>query len=231
MIKKVTSDKPVAGFLFDWDGVVVDSSAQHEESWERLAKQESLSLFEGHFKLGFGKRNQLIIPEILKWTDDPQEIERLGDQKEIHYRQIIRETGIEPLPGVRAFVESLGRRGLPYAVGSSTPRENIEAVMAGAGMEGLFETIVAAGDVRKGKPDPEVFLKAAEGIRVPPERCVVFEDSISGVEAGLAGGMSVVGLTTTNDRERMRQAGAFLVKDSFEEISLDEILVYLGEPG
>ncbi len=212
------------GFIFDWDGVVVDSSAQHEKSWERLAAQEGLSLFEGHFKLGFGKRNQLIIPDILNWTNVPSEIERLGEEKEIHYRQIIRETGIEPLPGVRKFVESLIREGYPFAVGSSTPRENIEAVMSGAGIEGLFDKIVAAADVLKGKPDPEVFLKAAGLIKVPPTRCVVFEDSVSGVEAGLAGGMTVVGLTTTNNRELMTQSGASLVKDSFEQISIEEIL-------
>jgi len=229
MIENKVSEKPMVGFIFDWDGVVVDSSAQHEESWERLAKQEGLALFEGHFKLGFGKRNQLIIPEILKWTEDPAEIERLGDRKEVYYREIIRETGIEPLPGVKAFVESLGSRGLPYAVGSSTPRENIEAVLAGAGIERLFETIVAAGDVRKGKPDPEVFLRAAKAINVPPERCIVFEDSFSGVEAGLAGGMFVVGLTTTNDRVRMKQAGASMVKDSFEEMSVEEIVSQMGQ--
>lgn len=218
------SERLEVGYIFDWDGVVVDSSAQHEESWERLAAQEGLTLFEGHFKLGFGKRNQLIIREILKWTDDPLEIARLGDQKEIHYRDIIRETGIEPLPGVRAFVENLIKEGFPFAVGSSTPRENIEAVMSGAGIEGLFEKIVAAADVTKGKPDPEGFLKAAALIETKPERCVVFEDSISGVEAGIAGGMTVIGLTTTNDRELMNSTGAVLVRDSFEEISLDELV-------
>ncbi len=220
--------RPEVGFIFDWDGVVVDSSAQHEESWERLAAQEGLPLFEGHFKLGFGKRNQLIIPEILKWTRDAKEITRLGDQKEIHYREIIRETGIEPLPGVRAFLEMLVREKIPFAVGSSTPRENIIAVMSRAGIEGFFDKIVAAGDVQKGKPDPEVFLKAAERINLPPERCVVFEDSISGVEAGLAGGMTVVGLTTTNSRERMERSGASLVRDSFKEMSLEEILEIVG---
>lgn len=211
------------GFIFDWDGVVVDSSAQHEASWERLAKQEGLPLFEGHFKLGFGKRNQLIIPELLKWSQDPREIARLGDEKEIHYRAIIGETGIEPLPGVRGFVEGLLDVGAPFAVGSSTPRENIEAVMEGAGMEGLFSQIVAAEDVAKGKPDPEVFLKAADSIGVDPERCVVFEDSLSGIEAGLAGGMTVIALTTTNARELLEASGARLVVENFEALSMQRI--------
>jgi len=208
------------GFIFDWDGVVVDSSAQHEESWERLACEQGLPLFEGHFKRGFGKRNQLIIPEILKWTSDPVEIERLGDRKEVLYRQILLETGIEPLPGVRDFVKSLMAAQVPYAVGSSTPRENIDAVMEGAGMSGLFEKIVAAADVARGKPDPEVFLKASAALGVPAESCIVFEDSFSGIEAGVAGGMTVVALATTHSRENLEGRGAALIVESFEELSL-----------
>lgn len=218
------TEKERIGFIFDWDGVVVDSSAQHEESWERLAEEEGLPLFEGHFKLGFGKRNQLIIPEILKWAEDPIEIARLGDRKETLYRRILSETGIDPLPGARAFVESLREAGLPYAVGSSTPRENIEAVVEGARMQGLFETIVAAADVSKGKPNPEVFLKAAAAIHAPAERCIVFEDSLSGIEAGLAGGMHVVALATTNSPEILIESGAFLVAESFEELKVTELL-------
>ncbi len=209
------------GVLFDWDGVVVDSSRQHEESWEALAEEEGLPLFDGHFKLGFGKRNQLIIPEILKWANDPTEIERLGDRKEVLYRAIIARSGIRPLPGVRAFAQALIDNGIPFAVGSSTPRANIEAVMKGAGIENLFGPIVAAGDVERGKPNPEVFLKAAQAIGVDPNRCVVFEDSLSGIEAGLAGGMTVVAVTTTNPRETLQEAGAALVVDSFEALSLE----------
>lgn len=208
------------GFIFDWDGVVVDSSAQHEASWERLASEQGLPLFEGHFKQGFGKRNQLIIPEILKWTNDPVEIERLGDRKEVLYRQILLETGVEPLPGVRGFVESLRAAQISYAVGSSTPRENIDAVMDGAGMSGLFEKIVAAEDVARGKPDPEVFLKASASVGVPAESCIVFEDSFSGIEAGIAGGMTVVALATTHSRENLEGRGATLIVESFEELSL-----------
>ena len=217
------------GIIFDWDGVVVDSSAQHEESWERLAAEESLPLFEGHFKRGFGKRNQLIIPEILKWSDDPLEIERLGDRKEVLYREILRETGIQPLPGVRAFVEELRAAEIPFAVGSSTPRENIEAVMDGAGMTGLFEKIVAAADVTRGKPDPEVFLKASACIGLPADRCIVFEDSYSGIEAGIAGGMTVVALATTHKREKLEGRGAALIVESFEELALADLPSLLGD--
>lgn len=212
------------GFVFDWDGVVVDSSKQHEQSWELLAEAEGHSLFDGHFKLGFGKKNQFIIPNILKWTNDSQEIERLSLQKERFYRQIVRENGLAPLPGVSHFLNTLASENLPRVVGSSTPRKNIDTVLQVIELEGIFEHIVSADDVGKGKPDPEVFLKAAEQIGVPPERCIVFEDSLSGIEAGLAASMTVVGIATTNQPETLQEAGVALVANSFEALTPEKLI-------
>lgn len=89
--------------------------------------------------------------------------------------------------------------------------------------EDWFRHIVAAGDVEKGKPDPEVFLKAAEKLEVAPERCVVFEDSLSGIEAGEAGSMKVVALTTTNSREILEKSSADLIVDSFNEVTIHRL--------
>ena len=105
------------GVIFDWDGVVIDSSRQHEESWELLAEEEGLPLFDGHFKIGFGKRNELIIRTILEWASDPEEIARLGDRKEVLYREIIQRDGIALQPGVGEFVKSLQEKSVPYAIG------------------------------------------------------------------------------------------------------------------
>lgn len=211
------------GFIFDWDGVVVDSSRQHELSWERLAETEGLDLFDGHFKLGFGKKNQFIIPNLLKWTDDLEEIERLSLRKEEFYREIVRETGLSPLPGVRRFLERLIAESRPRVIGSSTPRANIDAVLKVIGLEGAFEHVVSADDVGKGKPDPEVFLKAAKKIGADPRRCVVFEDSESGVAAGLAAGAKVVGIATTNSIEYLQSNGVDLAVESFESLTLERI--------
>ena len=89
------------GAIFDWDGVVIDSSAQHEKSWELLAAEIGKTLPPGHFKKGFGKKNQLIIPEILAWSNDPEEIERLGDRKEELYRELVGQGGMTVLPGAQ----------------------------------------------------------------------------------------------------------------------------------
>jgi len=187
------------GVIFDWDGVIIDSSRQHEESWERLAAEENRPLPAGHFVAGFGKKNEWIIPHVLKWASDPAEVTRLSLRKEVLYREIVVEKGIGALPGVHTFLGRLKEAGVPNCIGSSTHRENITTILQVLGFAGLFGGMVTAEDVSHGKPDPEVFLKAAAKTGCAPGRCVVFEDALAGIEAGRAGGMKVVGVATTHE--------------------------------
>lgn len=184
--------------LFDWDGVIIDSSRQHEESWERLAVEEEKTLPPDHFTVGFGKKNEWIIPNLLRWTEDVAEVKRLSLRKEALYREIIVERGLNALPGVHVFLERLKAAGVPNCIGSSTHRENITTILGVLGFEGLFGGMVTSEDVTHGKPHPDVFLKAAAKTGVAPARCVVFEDAFAGIEAGHAGGMKVVGVATTH---------------------------------
>jgi HAD superfamily hydrolase (TIGR01509 family) len=196
--KDETGQAAGIGAIFDWDGVVIDSSRHHEESWNRLADEEKLPLSEGHFLKGFGMKNEAIIPTILDWTRDPAEIRRLSLRKEVLYREIIRVRGIAPLPGVRAFLDRLETAGIPKVIGSSTHRLNITTSLEILGLERFFTAIVSAEDVTIGKPDPQVFLLAAGKIARAPSRCVVFEDAPMGVDAALAGGMKAVGVAGTH---------------------------------
>jgi len=191
------------GAIFDWDGVVIDSSGCHEESWERLAREERRELPAGHFKAGFGRKNEVIIPEILFWTRDVTEIARIGLRKEELYRDVVRERGVVALPGTREFLARLRAAGVPCVVGSSTHRMNIDLTLAQIGCEAFFHDIVSAADVKIGKPNPEVFLKAAARISRAPERCVIFEDAFAGLEAARNGGMRCVGVATTNTAEAL----------------------------
>lgn len=189
--------------LFDWDGVIIDSSSPHEQSWERLAKEEKKTLPSDHFRVGFGQKNEWIIPHLLRWTavDDEAQVKRLSLRKEALYREIILEHGLKALPGVHAFLECLKANGVPSCIGSSTHRENITTILGVLGFEGLFGGMVTSEDVIHGKPHPEVFLKAAAKTGVPPSRCVVFEDALAGIQAAHAGGIKVVGVATTNSAE------------------------------
>ncbi|TLD71754.1 HAD family phosphatase [Phragmitibacter flavus] len=193
------------GFIFDWDGVVIDSHAQHEESWRLLFEELGRAMPGEFFKLTFGMRNQQIIPAWFDFVDaeDKAEIQRLGDRKEELYREIIKRDGIEPLVGVVNLLKELQALGIPAAVGSSTPRKNLDTIMSVIGVDGYFQQIVSAEDVNFGKPAPDVFLKAAQKIGRDPANCVVIEDAQVGIEAGKRAGMRVVAVATTHPIETL----------------------------
>ena len=186
------------GAIFDWDGVVIDSSASHEKSWELLAQEEGRTLPGDHFTLGFGRKNEIIIPEILGWTTDPAEITRLSLRKEALYRELLAGRELDPMPGVREWLERLRDAGVPCSVGTSTHLANIEVSMAKTGLAPFFRGIISSENVQLGKPNPEVFIKAALLIRRDPDKCVVFEDSFAGLKAARNGGMKAVAVATTN---------------------------------
>ncbi|MFH0812157.1 MAG: HAD family phosphatase [Candidatus Zixiibacteriota bacterium] len=209
------------GAIFDWDGVIIDSSRYHEESWEKLAQQENKALPHNYFKKSFGKRNETIIPEVLKWTRGEEEIQKLSHIKEETYRGIILERGLTPLPGVKAFLEILRQHNVPCAVGSSTPSLNITTALRILRFEHYFQVIIAAEDVTKGKPAPQVFLFAAQKLQLPPGQCVVFEDAHVGIAAARAGGMKVVAVATTNPASELTKAD--LVVHRLDELSIDKL--------
>jgi HAD superfamily hydrolase (TIGR01509 family) len=214
------------GALFDWDGVVIDSSAQHEKSWQLLARETAKTLPPDHFLRGFGMKNQRIIPEILCWTEDPDEIEEYSLRKEHLYREIILEEGIRPLPGAAELLRTLAERGVPCAVASSTHRRNVEVVVDAIGLRHCFQAIVTGEDVSRGKPDPEVFLESARRIGRAAANCVVFEDAHVGIEAGLAAGARVIAVATTHPLEDLGRAH-FAVR-SLEEVRWEDFTAVFG---
>jgi beta-phosphoglucomutase family hydrolase len=205
------------GAIFDWDGVIINSARHHELSWERLAKELGRTLPEDHFKRGFGMKNETIFPDILRWTNDPAEISAWSLRKEEIYRSVVRELGIAPLPGVESWLRTLRGEGIPCVIASSTHRENITTTLEVLGIGEYFSDIVSAENVKRGKPDPEVFLTAAARIGVAPKGGVVFEDALVGLAAARAAGMRVVAVASTEPREKLAQAD--WVVDRLDELS------------
>ena len=193
--------------VFDWDGVVVDSSAHHERSWEILAAKRGLPLPPDHFKRGFGKKNNVIIPD-LGWATDPAEVDALAREKEEIYRSLVREKGIEPLPGVRELLAALQTAEIPCAIGSSTERANLDCLLDLMDLRKFFRVIVSGEEVVHGKPDPSIFLLAAERLGVAPAECVVIEDALVGIEAAKRAGMPVLAVATTEPLEALGSADA-----------------------
>lgn len=213
------------GAIFDWDGVIIDSQDQHEASWVSLGEELGKAISHEQFTGSFGMRNAEILTRVLGWAGEtePARVRMLGDRKEELYREIVRLEGIEPLPGVRELLTGLRDARIPCAVGTSTPIENVEAVMKLTGLgDGYFSGICAAADVRHGKPAPDVFLEAARRIGRAPGDCVVFEDAPVGIEAARRAGAKVIAVATTHPASAL--VAADWVVASLAEVTLDDIL-------
>jgi HAD superfamily hydrolase (TIGR01509 family) len=121
--------------------------------------------------------------------------------------------------GVVEFVRALASSGVPRALATSAVADSAARILAGIGLAAAFPVQVTAGEVRRGKPDPEVYLTAAAHLGVPPAVCVVFEDAVVGVEAARRAGMAVVGLTTAHAAAELRAAGAHWTAPDFTHLA------------
>lgn len=193
--------------IFDHDGVLVDSLQLHQDAWLELGRRTGLPLTPEFIHETFGMTNPSIFRRLLGPEADADAVARYGDLKEQCYRDSAGGR-IVLMPGVAALLEMLGRAEVRLAIGSSAPRANLELTVHACGLDGRFAAISALEDIRHGKPDPEVFLVAAERAGVPPSRAVVFEDALIGVQAAKAAGMYAVGVGTTHALDALRDAGA-----------------------
>ena len=175
--------------LWDLDGTLVDSEEYHWLSWRDTMAAEGVALTHAQFLATFGWRNDAILRRFLGDDVDPARVQRIGDAKEVLYRQMVRERHLAPLPGAADWVLRLAGEGWAQAVASSAPRLNIQVVLDAIGLAGAFGATASSEDVRNGKPDPQVFLVAADRLGVRPDRAIVVEDAAAGIEAARRAGM------------------------------------------
>jgi HAD superfamily hydrolase (TIGR01509 family) len=216
--------------LFDHDGVLVDSLAFHQEAWLELGRRENLPVTAEFVQATFGLTNPAIFSRLLGESLPATEIQRLGDLKELCYRDVARER-IVLMAGVRELLDALTAAGVRLGVGTSGPRANVELTLTVCGLEGRFAGIATIEDVTRGKPDPEVFLVAARKAGVSPTRTVVFEDAPVGIQAAKAAGMLAVGIGTTHPLERLRAAGADQVFQDFQGFPWRDLVETLASRG
>lgn len=180
--------------LWDVDGTLIDSSEYHWLSWRDALAAENFNITRERFAASFGQRNDEILRDYFGADFPAAEVARVGEAKETQYRALLRERGIDLLPGVQRWLDKLRAEGWLQAMASSAPRANLAAIIDALGIGDYFAAVVSAEDVTRGKPDPQVFLTAAEKLRVAPSACVVVEDAPAGVEAARRAGMRAVGV-------------------------------------
>lgn len=207
--------------LWDMDGTLVDSAEYHWQAWRETMAHEGSPITHEQFLATFGQRNDSILRQWLGKEILPESIQRIGDAKEELYRRQVRLQGIVPLPGSLEWVHKLHRLGWGQAIASAAPRANVETILEVLQARECFEAIVSAEDVHRGKPDPEVFLVAAQKLAVRPERCIVVEDALHGIEAARAAGMKSIGVSPNGKplpADIVVRSLSLLVPDTFDRL-------------
>ena len=206
--------------IFDIDGTLVDTYDAHFASWIKVAAFIGHELTEEQFARQFGRVNAPIIRELFEFSGRPEpgveEINVLAERKEADFRSMI-EKAFPEMPGATDLVRSLEKAGWRLAAGTSAPAQNAEMFREQLGCGILFETIVTGDDVTHGKPDPEVFLLAAQRLDVSPDDCIVIEDAPAGVEAAQRAGMASIGFSSKG-RTPDELSAADLVIESLSEL-------------
>jgi beta-phosphoglucomutase len=206
--------------IWDMDGTLVDTAELHFAAWQEMGRLLGRPFTRAEFTATFGRRNPEIIHEVFGTRFSTQEVDELGNQKEELYKAAARRQGVQLLPGVRDLLAGLDAAGFRQAIGSSAPRGNLDLILELTGVARFFAAVVSMEDTQRGKPDPQVFLVAAERLGVRPDHCVVFEDAPAGVQAAKAGGMKCVAVrfVAHHSEATLHTAGADLVVANLEQV-------------
>jgi len=213
------------GFIFDMDGTLVDNMPYHTLSWQQLLAELGVKMTGQEIE----RRNHGTLPEVIRNILGDQlseaEVAAIGERKEELYRAIYCPH-LQLLVGCQEFLEQANLLHIPMAVATMANRVNVAFVVDGLGIRDYFKIVIGEEDVRQGKPSPEAFYLAAQGLQLPPENCIVFEDSLSGVEAAQRAGMKVVFLSTSLSASNLNANPSILqISGDYEDLRPEKILL------
>ena len=211
------------GLLFDMDGTLVDNLAYHFMAFEAYAKREGFTLLEPVSLKINGMHSNDIFPLLLGNEVVAQYgLDRLNREKEEVYRDMYRPK-IAPIAGVIELLKEAKKAGVKCAIGSSGCRENVEMIIEGLGIAELIDGSISGSDVTHGKPHPEIFTKAHELLGLKAEECIVVEDAVNGILAGIAAGCKCLAVTTTATAEVLTEAGASLCVEDYSTVTIEQL--------
>ncbi|HLO39402.1 MAG TPA: HAD family phosphatase [Phycisphaerales bacterium] len=206
------------GVIFDMDGVIVRSEEAHWVSWRAVALRRGIDLTYETFLSCFGRVNADCIRIMLGEGIGPEESRSIAQAKESAFRDAIRAS-VPLAAGTRDLLTALRAAGAKMAVGSSAPPENVALILDAGGIREFFSAAIDGDQVTRGKPAPDVFLKAGSSLSIDPARCAVIEDAPAGIRAARAAGMTAIGVATTHTRDQLLEAGAHDVLPELADLS------------
>lgn len=216
------TDKSPIAVIFDNDGVLVDSEPISLLAYQRGIEEQGLKLTEADLERNCGLTDADIVSDLEKVYGASLDQELFSRRKAELYKALAEERGLKAFPGARRLLEELRAEGIPYAIASSGSREKIGYNLQKAGLTDLVSVILSGEEFRRGKPDPEIFVKAAAKLGYEPERCVVIEDSLNGLRAARAAGAFALAVATTFAADKVAPL-ADAVFGSVEDIAVTDL--------
>lgn len=195
--------------IFDLDGVIFDSEILHQAAWERVFAMHNIAIDKQDYLKGIGISDKDFLREILKDKKIHKDISRLINEK----RKILLEISdqAKSIDGVACLIKDL-HNDYKLAVASNSDKDFVLKLLKNFGLTEFFSVILGFQDISKPKPDPEIYLKCAEGLDVSASRCVVIEDSPAGIRAAKNAGMKCIAVATTIDKDSLFEAD-FVLRD------------------
>ncbi len=199
--------------IFDLDGTLIDNNAFHRTAWIEYLRHAGIDVSEEEYRKNFnGRTNKDVIEHIYKRKMNDEEAMVFALEKEAVYREIYA-AHIKPVDGLIPLLDILHTLNIPMAIATSGIQVNIDFMFEHLPIKQYFKVVLNSVHIKKGKPDPEIYLKTAAQLNVPPAQCLVFEDATVGIEAAKQAGMKVIAITTTQTKEEL--AGADLIVENF----------------
>jgi beta-phosphoglucomutase family hydrolase len=208
--------------IFDMDGTMVDSLPYHHKSWNLFFEMQGIKMEPGAFDRIHHGTLYDIMPRIFGSHLTQQESYALGMIKEQAFRELYKND-IKPLTGLLTLLQQIKAAGLKIGLATAADNTNVDFTLDALGIRHFFDAIVSSDMVKEGKPSPAVYLQTAQLLSVMPAKCLVFEDTASGVEAAIAAGMKVVGITTGLSQAQMMQLGVVAAFANFNGLKVSEL--------
>ena len=213
----------IKGLIFDMDGTLIQNMPYHMKAFDVQAERHQYQLTQPVTNKFYGRHNDEIFLNVVEpWVVEKLGLQFLSEEKEAIYRELYAGN-VKLTDGLDALLADAKAKGVKCYVGSAAPRLNVDFVWGEAALDDKLDGCVCGDDVVNFKPHPEIFLTCCERMGINPEECVVFEDAISGIKAGVAAGCKVVGLSTTAPAEELMEGGIKHVVPNFEGMTVDSL--------
>jgi beta-phosphoglucomutase len=208
------------GMIFDMDGTIIDTTRPDYDAWEKAFSEYKVKLPWKEYIDMLGMKSSEIVKKYLDLSE--KDVEKLIHRKEEILKKDIEINKVSYIEGAERVLTYLKGRYYKLALATGAQKEKLDFILEQLNFAPYFDEIITADEVNSGKPDPEMFLKAAEKLKLKPEQCLVWEDSTLGVQAAKAGGFRCIAITTTRKKDKLLEADAIV--DNFTRINLDQIM-------